>query len=432
MITDKRTDVFFTAAIISYFPAWYYVHEIVCSNTWASGMLIFTIMFVGLIELWCRMMNCRGSRESIIWAALYLLQSIAMYCWSIQDVLGITQILFWHLSAVYYVLARCGGLSENRTGRMLIADLCSGIFILPWKNIFLRIRTIAGYIASMNKGIRKTASILLTAVIIPICLAFVFSQLSQASTSFAALTESAVQLLSSLFNLNSILYILLSLPVGMWLYGLIGGTLIRNEPVFSYEKTDQWTNAHQMHSHLPASVLLILLNAVYLLFFGLSVQEFVTASIQGLSAPHAASFAVNGFYQLCNMVIFNTLILSVIRHFAKTQESNAVLRISSTASSLCSILFALLDFGKLYAYIHLYGVTERRFVAFFALMWLLGLSLLMLFSLYKPIDVKRIAFVSLMIGFTVLSTLNISSTANSLNGNRTASIHEVMHADQQQ
>ncbi|NCB32716.1 MAG: DUF4173 domain-containing protein [Erysipelotrichia bacterium] len=429
MSAFKRTNVIFTAAIISYFPAWYYVHEIVCSNTWSRGMLLFSIMYIGLIELLCFLLDRKGSKESIVWALLYLLQSIAMYCWDMQSVLGFTQILFWHLSAVYYALARCGGLSENRTGRMLIADLCAGIFILPWKNIFLRIRTIAAYISCVNQDIRKTAAGLLTAAISLLCLIFVFTQLSQASSSFAYLTDSALRLFSRMLNINSILYILFSLPVGMWLFGLIGGTLNRDDPVFSCEKIDQWVNTHQMCSFLPSSILLILLNAVYLLFFGLSVQEFLAASSQGLSAPHAASFAVSGFYQLCNMVIFNTMILSVIGAFAKSKNSNSVLRTSSFVFSLCSILFALLDFGKLYTYIHLYGITERRFTAFFALIWLLGLSILMLISQNKPVNVKRIAFLSLVIGFTVLSLFNISSIVDAMNSRYTSDINEVIHAN---
>lgn len=425
MKSNKLEKVFFIAAMVSYLPAWYYVRYVLFFNPLAElfpapSYLIFACMFMALIEVWCRTMERCGSKESGLWAVLYLMQSAALciYGYHLED-LGILQALLWHLTAVYYVLARCGGLSQKRTGGMLGLDLCYGMLVLPWKNFFLRVRSLFHGFEHFKQDGKHLTAVILTIAAALCCVIFAVNQLAQADHSFAQAADSFSQFFEQLFSSDFWIYFLISLPVGMWLFGLIGGCIKAEHSCFDSSRTASWLQSHRLIPVWSMAFILIVLDALYVLFFAISISGYLQAVQTQLAAPDASSYAVNGFYELCRILLFNGILLGVRFKFtdADHQQGN-LLKISSVVLTICSIAFALLDFGKLMVYSNLYGVTPRRFLAFFSLLWLLGMAILMLIRNFRVLPLVRIGFLAMMIGFSFLCLMDCEEIIFQLNQKR--------------
>ncbi len=378
--------------------------------------------------------------ESRFWFLCLLAEGIGFALQGVQGgSRGAWQLILWHVTAVLYALARTGQLTEGRSSIFIIRDLLRGFVVLPWSNYLLRIRTVIRGIAeavSRKKGTeepgavaadegaentngseeqdnkaavvtgrgRKASSrlsviLLSTAAAVVIGL-YAWGQLAAASSSFARLGEwllsPADRLLRYLYQewdaiLESfgekIAILVLSLPVGAWLYGLVGGALRAED---QGDAGEQIRASLEKKRRIPALTLYLvcgILTAVYMLFFCVQAAEVLARTMPGggrsLITPFSAmTFAVSGFWELCRILLLNLAVLGVGVFFCRESPlERGPMRTAGGALILCSLALALLNAAKLALYIRLCGFTPRRIVAGWVLMvivccvWLAGIRL---------------------------------------------------------
>ena len=538
MENKRRKLIFLLFAVLSYFLAYFYSKKILLGwmamGEQGSGTppialyyawLLFAALFVAGVEAFASLVMHGGRRpspESLFWAACYLLQGLAIGLYGFHvGSLGVWQVLLWHATAVYYVMARAGILLEGGTGNLIVVDLCRGFFSVPWGNFLLRLRSLRegiGALRSGSDGKRRFpwAAAASAAGILVVCMV-AWSQLAAADRRFAAIGDSLFDWITSLFTIRFwewVVYFVLSVPVGMWLFGLIGGALCRRlgvkkapaeklpesaaeqvlnaivtKPEAAAEKlpdavtagtpvkpeqaaagtsasaeqaaastsasaeqaaagtsvsaeqatarmpaktpqatagtaggTAQTEEAHpltaaEVYAHLarwrrlPAYTGMLLmgaLSAIYLLFFVLQAAEFAAAAggltREALSAPSASEFAVNGFWEVCRILLLNLAVLAAVTVFsARPLREQRWGRRMAVVFAAFGPLFALFDMAKLGVYVGLYGYTPRRFLAGWFLVFLLFFAVLSLVWLFVRIPAVRIGVFVLAAWFAALT-----------------------------
>ena len=464
--TDRHTiRLFRIAALCSYGIGYLYIKNLWDGPDWTSGILFFTILFILCTECFAfaagrtpAKLRAAGisSWEGIFFAVCALVQAAAMYGYGLHMDMGAAQVFMWHTTMVVYVLTRTGMQVSGRIGPLFLLDFLQGFFALPFGNIHLRIVSIFRGVrketgtdstsapalpapqdgtvpalpeaapAPLPKGrySRSEKCLIAVGVLFGILLtAVVWSELTGVSSAFAGLDFGIAKALRSFYEIylsdffdDFIPKFLFSIPVGAWLFGLVGGSLRRSRPVFTEA---EFENASRPWHAFPVITLYIvsgMLAAVYALFFAVSIRELL--GLVNITAPAASKLAVNGFWQLVRIVMINIATLGVYSLFLKGSETNAagsetgwsgVPRVFLTVQFAFTTAFALLAGWKLFGiYIGLFGPTPRRMLSGWFLLVLLLACVLILVRLYKKTAAARIVLLAAAASFSVLCCLPVA------------------------
>ena len=379
---------------------------------------IFTLAFIGITELTAIKFNKARNRESIFWLITLILLSIlwCMRTFESEGAFSPFLLLFLHCNAAYYVLMRMEMTAEGKTGPMVFFDFISAFIITPFSNFLLRITVFVNAFKNrsfkLNK--KKHLPVISTVIITLILAAFASSLLSNADAGFARLTNGILNLLPSFdFNFADyqfnriIIRFILSIPVGAFLMGLIGGSAIKNEPEF---KKENIVNGLESYRHIPKfAVITVLaaLSAIYIIFFIFQIQTIIPViGSDSFTAPEASRLAVKGFYELIKILMLNFSVLGVFFFFAPESfaefKDNRV-KFFATIFAITGICFAILDYFKLYLYVANYGFTSRRLVACWFLLVMFTAAVLMLIRLYKKFEGIRYIAVLFIVSFILFA-----------------------------
>lgn len=403
-------------AILMYPLAYFYIR-----GAWYSdwGMPIFAALFILYTDLAARAAHRTAARETPIWAGCWLALSLAYPLFGYQlDPLGTWQWMAWHIFAVWYVLARCGMLAQGRSGSLVLLDALAGLFRLPFGGFFLRITEVFKALRGGLHGrgrVRGLLRALATAVLTLAVCGAAWGLLSAADANFDALGQGVADWWNDLLNnvrfADTTMYFVLSLPVGAWLYGLVFGALRRTEPPTT---AAQCTAALEKCRILPGMTAIIVVAAlcgVYALFFAMQAGEWFAAAPLGLSAPDAAAFAVDGFWELLKILLLDFTVLAAVHFLGRAPLPKAL------AAVFCGfgLAFAALAAGKLAVYVVLYGLTPRRVIAG----WFLGVlavwCVLALVRVFRAIPAAKLAIFTAALSFTVLSCVNVKQRVIDVN-----------------
>lgn len=383
------------------------------------GMPVFAVLFLLYTELAARRAGRAAAKETPVWAGCWLALSVALPLFGYQpEPLGVWQGMVWHLYAVWYVLARCGMLAQGRSGSLVLLDALAGLLRLPFGNFFLRVRTVFSALKTGLHGrikVRKALRVLATVALTLALCGTAWGLLAAADANFAALGQSVADWWNSLLNnikfIDTLMYILLSLPVGAWLYGLVFGALRRTEPPTTAVQCTAALEHARIVPRSTATVAVAALCGVYALFFAVQAGEWFAAAPLGLSAPDAAAFAVDGFWELQKILLLNFGVLAGVHFLGRAPLPKAL------AAVFCGfgLAFAALAAGKLAVYVVLYGLTPRRVIAG----WFLGVlavwCVLALVRVFRAIPAAKLAIFTAALSFTVLSCVNVKQRVIDVN-----------------
>lgn len=394
------------AAAASWPLAYLYTKEIFFCHGFAGwAMLVFALAFLAWVDLTARALHRPAAKETPLWAGCWVALSVAMPLWGYQHGgLGDWQILVWHLFAIWFVLARCGMLAQSRTGGLVFLDALAGMFVLPWQHFADRCKAL---VQVLRRGLNKNrlaagaTTVLLTLTVF----ALAWSQLSAADRHLAEISRWFTGWFCVTEDfINRLFYFVFSLPVGAWLFGLLSGSLRREQPPVTPAAFHAGLQPLRRLPRYTAHAVLGALCGLYGLFFALQLAEWLSASWSGLSAAHAAAFAVEGFWEVFRILLLNFTVLAVIHLLAP----HAPARLLTLLFCAFGPAFALLNGAKLGAYVALYGLTPRRVLAGWFLLVLLVWSVLALVRQFRKIPAARIAVFTLAVSFTVLSCVNVN------------------------
>ena len=404
-----------TAAVLSYPLAWYYTKYVLMGSVRGAAYTVFAVLFLLGTELFSRAMGRKGSRETWFWGACWLAQSVALGMYGLHaDVLQPGQLLVWHLTAIYFVICRTGMQAAGKANTMVVADGLTGMFVLPWAGILLRLRALWTGAKACLKGRvrsrRRMAEVLIGVVLALMLAWYAATQLSAADPSFARLVDGLLQPLRWQWNGVELVYLLCSIPVGMWLFGLVGGGLSRTEPPLTEELFYRALGQMPRLPHITANLAVGALCAVYALFFGVQCAEFAAAlgAPLPLEAVDASRFAVEGFWELCRVLVLDFGVLAAL-HFLSPDpvDRPGRRRILLTVFCAFGLGFVGLAAAKLGVYIRLWGLTPRRIISAWCLAVLGLAAVLALARLWRKLPAVRIWMLAAMVSFCVLCGADI-------------------------
>lgn len=435
-LEDKQLRFFKISYPLLYLLTYFY--SAVFINDQTLAFFPVTIGFVLLSEALIKKLdypslqikNLDSGLEARIFLIMTLAQALALSIWGLHRQLEFFQFLAIHISFAFYILSRTGWLSQGRLGILIWFDTIQAFCILPFKNFIAAILVfIQGNQSDtsdssddlFSKKLQQLVIIVSSFFVAGILVYFVWSQLRQVSDSFASFFSNTADfienLLDSLFSSIDSSVILfqacLAVPVSLYLYGLIAGSLLgKKDTKLSYKKFQASICPLRVAPAFAAYIIIGSLCLTYALFFltGLSeLGQLLSGGTvtQAISPQNASTVAVAGFWQLVRVSILNFAVLGVFYLIAKIPLwDQKGTRLAATILFIFAGLLALLAGWKLFGiYIYLYGPTPLRLISAWFILVLLVWCLLTLIRFYKPIQAIRIGIFYALISFTLLCYL---------------------------
>ena len=364
----KYTRTELIGAILSYIAFYFYIEYIDCTSGYNWPLLIVAAFLIGLTMVLNK--GRKASVESMIWLGC-LSVSVICYAFSIGQVWEKYQMaLFTHVFAVWWVLSRSGMLVEPDRGDYLPTNIITGFAILPFTNFFLRIRTVAGSIRQrrIERERQKMNWWLIPAVLLCALLFYAAVQLlGKADAMFENMLETLAGSLKFSFGdsfIEFLFKLLLSLPVGCWLFGLISGAQRADREQLERRKQNVSSFLERIHKIPPLfwEAVIVIFSVLYLAFFILQGSYLFGAFTGKLPEGFiVAEYARQGFFELCKIMAVHALVLWLTTHLSNGGTAHEKrLRLFCFVLLLESILFAVIAFSKLALYISIYGFTPLR------------------------------------------------------------------------
>ncbi len=391
----EHLPLLLVSVILSFFFAYYYIDKVIFGDTFIMGNsilerlhpAIFTVLFVGVVEGFATAFEKERKREALYFMILLLLMSISILLYGDRYMpLSPLALLMWHGLAIYYVVVRMDLLAAGKSSGLAFFDVLTGTIILPFGNYILRVRTIfeafKAYTEKRRERLsveggeeqyqvsRKRVGVILASAFAAVLIgAFAWSQLAGADSDFANIGNTIRSWFSGWkleLEEETWLELLMSLPVGAYLTGLVAGGAITVKPALTAAYFDDLMRPYRRLPKISISIVTGVLLVIYLLFFYLQARGFLPILLSGeiLTAPEAATFAITGFWELMRILVLNFLLTFFILYFApKEVSAHQAVKLLLMFLGIASLFFVFLDASKLYLYIHLYGFTGRRLVA---------------------------------------------------------------------
>ena len=195
-------------------------------------------------------------------------------------------------------------------------------------------------------------------------LALAVRELSGADAAFDAWTQKLLGVFQWRLNEQTLWNVLLSLPVGAYLFGLIAGT--GREKIEAVRARGERVNAALASLRkVPVAVWTAALGvfaALYLAFFSLQAGYLFGAFVKMIPDGYTiAEYARQGFFSLCRVMAVNfALLWLVTRACVKPVRQEKTLLLLCAVLLCQSLVFAAIAASKLYLYISSYGFTPRR------------------------------------------------------------------------
>jgi len=350
--------------LLSYLMAYLYVSAFFTADTSPAlkvAEAVFSVLFCAAAEWVYR--KEKACWESWVWlgcAAVILASILAGRCRAVPGV----SVLLYHAYVVYWLLVRSGRLMEGKSGRFLPLDVCHGFFAFPLTHFFLRLQVLF-YREEKNGEKKKTIWPAVGAVALAAVLFYgAVRLLGEADGEFRALTKDLLDWITLPDLPEYGIRLLLSLPVGAYLFGLVLGTA-REKPQALRERAVRITAGAEKLRRVPPAVWNMLLGAfclLYLLFFVIQGSYLFGAFTRTLPESFTvSSYARRGFFELCWVMGLNFLLLGAVAVSSRTPA-----RQSKSTKAMCtallgeSFLLAVTAFSKLALYIGCFGFTPLR------------------------------------------------------------------------
>ncbi|MBR0416725.1 MAG: DUF4173 domain-containing protein [Firmicutes bacterium] len=278
--------------------------------------------------------------------------------------------LFVHIFFVWYVMSRSGKLLEGETGHLLPADMLNAFVIIPVGNLFLRIRTLLfgakkSFSRNEKEGSKPFPWMSVLAVILSMgILVAAVSLLMQADDRFNDIFEDIYDFFYFEPDEIFMVQLVFSIPVGAWLWGLMGGSFRYREETLVKRREGIYALLTELRK-VPSRVwtlVIVLFSAVYALFFAIQGNYLFSAFFGRLPEGFIVSqYARKGFFELCKVMALNFLLLWCATRSAdeETRESKGF-KTACVALLAESMLLSAVSISKLCLYISSFGITPLR------------------------------------------------------------------------
>jgi ABC-type multidrug transport system fused ATPase/permease subunit len=435
MISDKPDNKERILSFLIFVPAYFHVMLAFENGFYEDGkkwltailLVLFTAAYIAASE-WL-FPDVKPSHESRFWMCCMLLITVGILFplfhfpwgrWHDDTVFPNWQkYLSLHAFAIYWLLVRSGRLTEGKSGHMLPLDALNGAVLIPFGNLFLRIRIMASTVftrkenktdtddaadgkdtetAVSDETGRKSSQLSARTVswIAGICAAVVglilFSsalrQLSSADDSFRRFIDNLTGWFDDFqFEGKYIAYGFAALPVSAYLFGLLAG-IRRTDPAKIRHQGTAFLEGVSKAARVKSAIwgiIIALFSVFYLIFFFMQAEYLFGAFIGRLPDGFIVSeYARQGFFELLRVMAVNMVLYwFALRTSESSGKGSAAARFLEAMQILLileSMLFAVVACSKLILYISVFGFTVKRLQSTWLVLAAFGLVLALLIN----------------------------------------------------
>ena len=369
-------------ACISYLSGWcyanifmlnYYEEERAWYTFALAVLLVFSVEMLSMgrkytVENWL-LLGCFIVCTAVFaLSGIYYWKNIFLYPVYFERIWDRNQLfLFVHIFFVWYALSRSGKMLEKETGHLLPADVADAFVIIPLGNLFLRVKTLLFGIKGIGKKREKKEFPWFSVMAAMLSLGLLISAVSllmDADETFRRLFKDIYEFFSFEADEMLMMKLVLSIPVGAWLYGLIGGCYRTKEDTLERRRSAIYIFLEDLKK-VPSklwTVVIGIFSLVYILFFAIQGNYLFSAFFGKLPDGFIVSeYARRGFFELCKVMGLNFVLLWMATRSAdeKTRDSG-IFKTACISLLAESMLFSAVSISKLCLYISSFGFTPLR------------------------------------------------------------------------
>lgn len=390
------------------------------ADTFDGCLTVYAVLYAAVVLLYARVREVRPAKESWFWLVILLMIGISQeFC----NGMMIGQTFALMLVAAYWTLAVSGRLlNQGKTSGWILFDGWNALGIVPFTNMDALLRVLFHRKDSDGEQNQDTSlsgvkTVVLGFLIAAVLLCILLPLLSGADAGFEMLTGDVADWITDhLFEF--LLRMCCAVPVAFYLFGLAFGGMIGRHT--DYIKTDILEKTRQQIRLLPqqaAVTALTVICSVYVLFIGLQ-GAYLFSALAG-KLPEAftyAEYARRGFFELCQVVVWNLCILIMAELFTRRKdEQSMALKGMNVVLSALTLLLITTAVGKMLLYIGAYGLTEYRVLSLTFMLWLTIIFVGFIIRQWKVFSLARVSVLAGTVLYTLLCVLPVSSLCRCYN-----------------
>ena len=372
---------------------------------------VYTVLYAAVVLLYARGRGIRPAKESWFWLVILLTIGISQ---EIYNGMMIGQFLALVLVAAYWTFAVSGRLlDQGKTSGWILFDGWNALGIVPFTNMGAFIQVL--FHQEKSDGEQKTnvsgvKTVALGLLIAAVLLCILLPLLSGADAGFELLAGGMADWITR-HLLGFALRMCFAIPVAFYLYGLAFGGLTGRHT--DYIKADMLKKTRKQIRLLPvqaAVTALVVICGVYVLFIGLQGAYLFSALVGKLPEAFTyAEYARRGFFELCQVVVWNLCILIMAELFtSRKDERSMALKGMNVVLSALTLLLIITAVGKMLLYISAYGLTAYRVLSLTFMLWLTIMFVGFMIRQWKVFPLARISVLTGTVLYTLLCVLPVS------------------------
>lgn len=385
-----------------------------------KNLAIFTVFYVAVVLVYFWAKEIRPPKESWFWLGVLLAIGIPYAFWSVFYFFQIQALI---AVAAYWTLSASGRLlEEKKTSKWIFFDICNSMAVVPFCNFLCQVKVLFGTCRTEGEGKEKSTggigrAVLLGMVIAIPLLLIILPLLSSADAGFEYLIGNAAAFIEE-HLLSILLRLLFALPVSAYLYGLaFGGISGKNTEKFQITKLQETAKQVRCVPDVAICTALAIFCLIYLLFIGLQGTYLFSAFAGNIPQNFTyAEYARRGFFELCQIGLWNLVILWGAGMFSRTNhKEHKGLSLLTVLLSVLTLFLIATAVSKLGMYISVYGLTVNRIIPMVFLIWMALVFVCVILSRKYEIPTVRICVMAGAVLFCLLCIFPIESWCESYN-----------------
>lgn len=383
------------------------------NSTSAWCLPVYTVFYAAVVLLYARTLGIRPVKESWFWFVILLILGISQ---EIDNGMMVGRFLALLLVAAYWTFAVSGRLlDQGRTSGWILFDGWNALGMVPFTNMDALIRVLfhqkSGDGEQDKTSLSEMKAVALGLGIAAVLLCILLPLLSGADAGFEMLTGDVADWIT-VHLLEFALRMCFAIPVSFYLFGLTFGGLTGRHTDYIKEDMLKKTKNQIQILPVPAAVTtFVLICGVYILFIGLQ-GSYLFSALAG-KLPEAftyAEYARRGFFELCQVSVWNLCILIMSDLFTSRKDKQFMcLKGMNVCLSVLTLLLITTAIGKMFLYISAYGLTAYRILSLTFMLWLTIIFVGWIIRQWRTFPLARISILTGAVLYTLLCVLPVSS-----------------------
>lgn len=413
--TDGRFSILF------FLTSFLLIRALPVTRSPLGGTLALMLLFL-VGGLYLRFSRIRLGTAGTVLASLCCILSLSLITNGNNAVRAVA-LLLTVVAFLCWVYLTCGLAGRKPRSEHLFSHLAIALFRHPWARFGAWFGALGNLGKDKNQSTKmwKTLGWVAVGLICAVIPTAAITLLLSYDSQFTALLDDLFAF--SLRNVGAFLLdLILTFPVTLLLFGGIFAAKRRREELEGAEEAPvSFSALHVLpRSLLCAAVTPIL--ALYVLFFisqwDYYVSAFTRALPEGLTY---ATYAREGFFQLCTVCIINAILLWAFYTLARApqEKPHPVQRIYAGLISVFTLILIATALSKMILYIDSYGLTQKRVYASWAMIVLAVIFVLVLLrQCIRKLPAVSVGAVAVLLLFAAIALPNVDGMIANYNVDR--------------